>query len=326
MLPEEQFFVYLLNRVRHDPVTYQIEQGVPVDLSYVTPRPPLAVNDSLFASAGFHADEMATYNYFAHRSPVTGHWPNKMARDKGYALPASWSSDANYIESLAAGRPGAVATLYDLIVDEGYSSPLHRNHLLGIGDFSAADREIGVGHACNAASKYKDYWAIHATRCDPAGQFLTGVVYQDKNGNHQYNLSEGLGGVTVSANGLTTTTNSEGGWSIRVTNGTYRVSASGGTFSGTGTVPVNVSGDNVEVDFLSGLDTGYVDFSLWVNKAPTIDATQIPTLSAIAMNTTDPPGSPVAGIVGTSITDPDLAALRGIAVMGVTGTANGVWQ
>jgi uncharacterized protein YkwD len=51
------------------------------------PRPPLAVSNSLFTSAEFHADEMATYDYFAHQSAVTSDWPNKMARDAGYALP-----------------------------------------------------------------------------------------------------------------------------------------------------------------------------------------------------------------------------------------------
>ena len=72
VLPEEQLFVYLLNRARNDPVAYQQEQNLSVDLSYVTPRAPLAVNDKLFASSSFHANEMATYNYFGHQSQVTG--------------------------------------------------------------------------------------------------------------------------------------------------------------------------------------------------------------------------------------------------------------
>ena len=36
--PEEQLFVYMLNRARNDPVAYQKERNLPIDLSYVTPR------------------------------------------------------------------------------------------------------------------------------------------------------------------------------------------------------------------------------------------------------------------------------------------------
>ena len=101
--PEEQHFVYLVNRARHDPVAYQVERSLSIDLSSVTPRPPLAVSESLFASARFHAGEMATHNYFEHQSPVTGKWPNKLARDFGYPLPPQFLDGVNNIESIAAG-------------------------------------------------------------------------------------------------------------------------------------------------------------------------------------------------------------------------------
>src|SRR4051794_31022400 len=55
---EEQLFVYLLNRARHDPVAYQQENNLPVNLSYVSPRQPLAVNDLLFNSTGFKVNDM----------------------------------------------------------------------------------------------------------------------------------------------------------------------------------------------------------------------------------------------------------------------------
>ena len=59
----------------------------PLSQRLLPPRPPLAANDQLFDSAGFHAEEMATYDYFGHQSEVTGDWPNQMARDAGYPLP-----------------------------------------------------------------------------------------------------------------------------------------------------------------------------------------------------------------------------------------------
>ena len=128
--PEEQYFVYLLNRARHDPVAYQQEQNLSVDLAYVAPRAPLAVNSQLFASAEVHVNDMVAHNYFGHFSPFLNEWPNKMVRDQGYPLPYTlpigpWTyllpDDSNQVESAAAGRSSAVATLNDLIVDQGIS-------------------------------------------------------------------------------------------------------------------------------------------------------------------------------------------------------------
>ena len=327
VLPDEQLMVYLINRARHDPVAYQVERGLPVDLSYVTPRPPLAVNNRLFASAQFHAKEMATYNYFGHQSQVTGDWPNKMARDQGYNLPDDWTNDGNYIESLVAGThidtPAALATL---IVDEGIDPPGHRIHLLGIDGFNADNREIGVGYAVNPSAYYVHYWAIHATRVDPANQFLTGVVFSDTNANRRYDLNEGLPNVIISTGSLSTTTNSAGGWSLPIPNGQYVVTASGGSFVGTSTVPIAVNSANVEIDFISGRSNGYRDFVEALNTAPTLDTTPSPTLKPVLRNTANPPGDVISGIVGSSITDPDPVAQKGIALINATNLNDGSWQ
>src|SRR5262249_20928410 len=161
-----------LNRARHDPAAYQREAGLSVDLSTVAPQPPLAINDALQASSQFHANEMATFNYFGHQSQVTGEWPNKMARDQGYPLPSSFPNDQNEIESLAAGFPDAATALQRLIVDYGVSPPGHRIHLLGMNSFFATDREIGVGHVVNPSSTYRDYWAIHTAYVNATDTFL----------------------------------------------------------------------------------------------------------------------------------------------------------
>jgi len=259
--------VYLINLARHDPAAYQVEQNLPVDLSYVTPRAPLAVNQDLFDSAAFHAEEMATHNYFGHQSQVTGDWPNKMARDEGYALPSWYPNDKNYIESIAAGYATPQAALNALIVDEGWEDPGHRKHLLGIDEGNAKNREIGVGYGANQNSKYKDYWAIHATLRNEADAFLTGVVYRDANGNGRYNAGEGLGGVTITVGAQKVTTNEAGGWSAKVLPGQYTVEASGGAFAGIASSFVTVASASREVDFISGQSSGIVDFETG-NKAP----------------------------------------------------------
>lgn len=272
---EEQYFIYLLNRARHDPVAYQQEAGLNVDLSYVARQPPLAVNASLIASAGFHAEEMAAHNYFGHQSQVTGDWPNKMARDHGYMLPASWPNNANFVESIAAGTffSTAAGPLALLIEDPGVSPPGHRNHLLGIDEFNRFNREIGVGHGFSASSQYRNYWVVHATRSSSTDTFLTGVVFRDGNGNVRYDPGEGLGGVTVTAGAFSTATNAAGGWSLKVPAGTYTVTASGGGFEGTASATASVT-ENVAVDFISGLRQGMVNFAFppRANQPPAVAA------------------------------------------------------
>jgi len=267
----EQLFIYLLNRARSDPQAYETEAELSVSLAGVEAQPPLAVNDLLCDSALFHAQEMADFDYFDHQSEVTLDWPNKMAIDAGYPLP--WGPDGNQIESLAAGfgnpDPPEIAptdapkALQMLIEDLDVVPPGHRQHLLAMNSFWQEHREIGVGWAFNSSSWYRNYWTIHTAYENTSDLFLTGVVFDDKNDNQQFDLNEGLSGVTVSADpGPNTLTNNAGGWSLPVTAGTYIVSAAGGSFDGTGSSMVIVDDSNVEIDFISDQAAGIVDFGL----------------------------------------------------------------
>lgn len=300
----EQLFVYLLNQARHDPQAYDDARGLGGILDTVAARQPLAVNDDLFDSARFHAVEMADNNYFAHISAVTGDSPNKMAVDQGYVLPDYFPLSSNNIESIAAGNlygnPDDVLEL--LIVDAGVPSLGHRKHLLGMDNFNAQAREIGVGHGFNLSSLYDHYWAAHITFSDPDDTFLTGVVYQDANMDDAFSLNEGLAGVTVSVNGLAlqTQTNSAGGWSIKVPGpGTYSVTVSGGSFVGTATSIVEVAAMNREVDFISGDSVGVVDFG---SPSPGDNLPPENTVPAGPLNVNE---DTALAITGLSFADPD---------------------
>jgi len=256
----EQYFIYILNRARSDPQTYEDEVGLPNgELDGVAARPPLALSKMLVTSSRFHSDEMATNDYFAHQSAVTGDWPNKMALDAGYSHP--WTPTDNYIESIAGGYSTPDAALKALIWDVGVPSLGHRKHLLAIDAFFQAHREVGVGYAYNAGATYWYYWSIHTGYVNASDLFVTGVVYNDANSNSRYDIGEGLGGVTVDAGAAgSTITGAAGGWSIAVTDGSHTVTCSGGSFSGTGTASVTVAGTNKAVDFISGRANGILDF------------------------------------------------------------------
>ncbi|MCB9933517.1 MAG: hypothetical protein H6841_08860 [Planctomycetes bacterium] len=271
----EAAFIYELNRARQNPQRYDTENSLGGILNGVSAQPALALNLNLVQSARFHSSEMAANGYFGHQSQVTGDWPNKMARDAGYPLVTAWTSNDNYIESLAAlgsGSPGvsysATAALKALIIDQGVVPPGHRQHLLGMTAFNAAFREVGTGYAqglhwSSAPPASGAYWAVHTGRRDVDPVWLMGVVYDDANGNGRYDQGEGLSGVTVSATGSTTNsvqTGTAGMYMMQVSAGTTNLSCSGGAFSGTATRSITVGTANLAVDFASGRSSGELDF------------------------------------------------------------------
>lgn len=256
----EQWFVYLLNQARSDPAGYQAANALPADFSGIQASQPLAINSQLGASARFRSYEMATNDYFAHQSPVTGKFPNVVARDFGYPLASAYPNDANSIESLAAGYFLPADALNVLLVDAGVPDLSHRLHLLGVG--RPDDREVGAGFFSSSASRYGSYWTVHTATTDASTPFLTGVVYNDVNANGVYDPYEGVGGVTITAGGTKTSTNAAGGWSIPVkSNQSYEVVASGLNFGGTSRVSVRVGTNNLEVDFISGRSGAMVNFA-----------------------------------------------------------------
>ena len=232
---EEQQFVYELNRVRWNPALAGFAPGA------LRPAPPLAINSALAAAAASRADEMAEFDYFAHQSPITGLWPNEVARAFGYPLPADWPGESNNIESLYQGLPAPNSVLQSLL-----RSPDHRCQLLGEGWY-ATYREIGAG-----ANLGERIWSILTAYDDSGRTFLTGVAYRDANRNARMDLGEGRGGVTVTAGSYRTVTNSAGGWALSVPPGQYSVTASDGPFVGVSAITVRIGSYNIEIDFRSG--------------------------------------------------------------------------
>jgi uncharacterized repeat protein (TIGR01451 family) len=273
--PQEQLLIYELNRARNDPIRFQTEHSniVTVDLSGVAAQMPLALNAALNESARFRADEMVTNNYCMHQSAVTGRWPNYIARSFGYPLPAFYPDDNNYIESIfceygpiSVTNTVAEDGLAALIEDDGIDPPGHRIQLLATDPFFQDNREIGCGISSMAVvisgqNAGRSRISVQTAQASSTNLFLTGVVYNDVNGNFRYDLGEGLGDVTVD-NGVTSVlTRKTGGWAIQVSPGTYQLLASGGAFSGVASAQVTVVDKNIEIDFQSGNDQGEVDFA-----------------------------------------------------------------
>ena len=260
---EEQQFVYELNRARWNPEPVTAAAGLAPGT--FLPQPPLAINENLATSAQARSNDMAANDYFSHQSPLTGGWPNSVARANGYDLPGWWPDEANNIESLHMGSPDPGRVLQSFI-----ESPNHRNHVMGQGWF-AGHREIGVGFA--AADRV---WSIHTAAREGASLFLTGVAYRDSDGDQRMDLGEGLAGVTITVDGRATTTTAGGGWAMAVSAGSHLVEAAGGGLGGSTAVTVEVGDFNVEVDFILGGSRSagpralVLAYSLCLGQQPTI--------------------------------------------------------
>jgi hypothetical protein len=263
----EQWFVYELNRARWNPGGYAAEHGVAFPAP-IGALPPLAVNSQLTASASSRAHEMATFDYFSHRSPVTGAWPNRIVRDHGFSLPSWAANAANHVESIWMGAGAAWPTPAAFL-----ASGAHRAVLLASSEnwwFESAN-EVGIGrHAASGERRA----AVHLARADASRVFVTGVAFHDANGNGKMDLGEGLPGVLVSVGGVTVPTNPGGGYTVAVSPGRMTAAASGGGFSGTSTASFRVGDHNVGVDFVSGRRMAEVRaFELCAGRRPTIMGT-----------------------------------------------------
>ena len=236
---DRQQLVYELNLARWNPVAY----GVAANVSWddMVARPPLALDDRLLESSQAKADEMAINGYFAHRSQVTGLWPNQLARNAGYPLGDDFALEANNVESLHSGSPIPFEVLTSFA-----KSPTHRRHLFGESWFEN-HREIGVGR-----SVIENFWAVHTAFRPGIRPLLTGVVFADSNDNGRMDLGEGLSGVTVHVGDQVVVTDAGGGYSLEVTAGSYAVTAFGSGFSGVSGGEIRVATYNVGVDFVSG--------------------------------------------------------------------------
>jgi putative cell wall-binding protein len=254
---EAQQMVYEVNLARWNPPAFA---GLPGNSDVLFPdgqlaRPPQAINAQLSASSMFKANELSDFEYWAHQSGVTGMWPNELAREFGFPLPSWWMNDANYIESLHVGSSDPIR-----VVASFARSPGHRAHVFGEGGWSDWN-EIGIGRSTNG-----DYWSIHSAYREPTRTFVTGVVFDDLDGDGRMDMGEGVGGVTVRIGAATATTNAGGGYAVVRGPGTYSASA-----EGAGATAVEVGQYNVGVDFIMGSPTPTVRaYELCEGEAPTM--------------------------------------------------------
>jgi uncharacterized protein YkwD len=254
----EQLFLEQLNDARANPAAYGASIGL--NLSGVAPSQPLAFDTRIVQAARVDAYDMSARAFFDHVNP-DGNGPGQRLTLAGFP----WTS---YGESIAAGTvfPTTASALAALIIDTGVSDLGHRHHLLAMDPIFQGQNQVGIGVLQGGTGPYTNYYVIDSASSPDTRPFITGVVFNDVNGNGKYDIGEGLGGVTITAAGAgATTTWDSGGYSLRVNPGVYTVTASGGPLAAPLTFTVGVGATNARVNF-NGNAAVLASFGAWITR------------------------------------------------------------
>lgn len=258
LTPFEQLLLELINRARLDPAGEAARHGVSLNAGLAagtisaSAKDPLAGNDLLADAARAHSTWMLAADLFSHAG-AGGSSPTQRMVDAGYVLSGAWATGENIAW---VGTTGAV----DI---EAFTEQIHRNLFRSAGHrenmLEAGFREAGIGVVAGSfLSQGTDWNALMATEAfarSGAAYFITGVVYEDADGDIFYDIGEGRGGVSVAAASGGSSIGSDasgtaGGYAIAFAGGTVDLTFSGGGLAAPATVTVLAGGHSVKVDHI----------------------------------------------------------------------------
>lgn len=209
---------------------------------------PLAFDGDLNESAENHSSWMIATDTFSHTG-AGGSSPGDRMKAAGYVFSGSWA----WAENIAWMSTRAPAGLQDEVLQlhtNLMNSSGHRANLL-----NDTYREIGVGLEVGQYGSYEGAFVTQNFARTASSPFLTGVAFDDLDGDRRYDVGEGLGSLTISARNnttgavTTTTTTAAGGYDMGLAAGTYTVTFSGSGFATT-TQQATIGTRNVKLDLV----------------------------------------------------------------------------
>ncbi|MDX5356612.1 MAG: CAP domain-containing protein [Rhodobacterales bacterium] len=250
----EQYFLELVNRARLDPMAEAARIGISLNAGLTagtldgSARQVLAPNTLLETAASNHSLWMLATDTFSHTG-AGGSSVDTRVTDAGYALTGSWRVGENIALTGTTGTVDpalAIAQLYSQL----FNSAGHRTNML-----SDAYRETGIGNEIGVyASGGREYNTSMITQVFATSGnkvFITGVIYDDLDGDRFYDVGEGRGGALITAGGATTGAASAGGYALGVTPG--NAVAVGFAWDGSQrSLTVDLTSGNVKLDLLAG--------------------------------------------------------------------------
>lgn len=228
---------------------------------------PLAFNDTLNEAAELHTQDLFDNQFQGHSSSsnppapfLPGYTLGQRVNATGYSWNGLGENVFSFADSVEHGHAGfnvdwgnttntADACYNPAFVGDGMQNPA--GHRRSIHNDSFKEAGIGVINGTNGSVGPQ---LVTQDFGNPGNAtFVTGVVFEDLDGDNFYDLGEGRGGVRVDVegSGFYAISSDSGGYTVPVSgDGNYAVSFSGGGFSEFMTSALVSGGDNVKVDYL----------------------------------------------------------------------------
>jgi hypothetical protein len=223
----EQYLLELINATR-------VQAGVQ----------PLAFDGALNDAAERHSRWMIATDTFSHTGSGGSSAGDRIA-SAGYVFSGSWTWGEN-IAWASTRPPAGDQDEVQLLHTNLMNSPGHRANIL-----DDRFREIGLGFEIGEYQGYQSAFVTENFARSGSGFFLTGVAFDDRDGDRSYDPGEGLGALVVTAVGAagtyTTATEVAGGYDLLLPDGSYSVTFAGGGFTTT-TAQATIAGKNVKLD------------------------------------------------------------------------------
>lgn len=253
----EQYLLELINRARLDPLAEADRYGVGLNDGLAegqigeAPLQVLAHNEALAAASEGHSAWMLDTNVFAHTGLDQSSAGERM-RDAGYDFNGTWEWGENLAWAGTTGDIDLAAAVSHH--HEGlYRSAGHRTNI-----FAANVREVGLaqveGNYTLDGTSYSSSMLTQNFALSGNDIFLTGVAYQDTDGDNFYSIGEGLSDVTFTVAGAQDTTAQAGGYAIATSgqdNATVSISVAGVQVA---TLQMDISQGNGKLDIVTDTD------------------------------------------------------------------------
>ncbi len=275
---------------------------------------PLAFNGDLNESSETHSSWMISTDTFSHTGAGGSSASDRMTA-AGYKFSGSWTWGENiaWISTRApVGLADEVQQLHTMLMN----SSGHRANLL-----NNSFREIGIGFEVGKFQNYEGAFATQNFARAASNSFLTGVAFDDQDGDRFYDINEGLGGISITAKNNTTgvvnttSTNQAGGYTLELASGNYTISFSGNGISTTSQV-VSMGSRNLKLDLIDPAGSN--------NPAPkpSPDPVPAPQPDPVPQPTPKPspePAPKLNTITGTSRSDRLIGTANNDEILGLSG-------
>ncbi len=228
---------------------------------------PLAFNAALNEAAELHTQDMFDNQFQGHSSSANAPSPflpgyslGQRATATGYSWTGLGENVFSHADSVEHGHAGfnvdwgGTTNVSDdcynpAFADQGMQNPAgHRRSIHNDGF-----KEIGIGVVNGTNGSVGPQLVTQDFGTPGEATFVTGVVYDDLDGDNFYDVGEGRSGVRVDVDGsgFYAISSDSGGYSLPVSgDGQYMVSFTGNGFDDFVTQATVLNGDNVKVDYL----------------------------------------------------------------------------